>query len=101
MYEATTRLHIEMDAPNVVDFEEVIAESRLARRQEYYRTQYEILRSRALARMTMDRLELWEHPAFSGGRRGDGIRSGGGGARPAASAAAGLRTAARDRAGPR
>ena len=66
IYEATTRLHIEMDAPNVVNFEEVIAESRLARRQEYYRTQYEILRSRALARMTMDGLDLWEHPAFSG-----------------------------------
>ena len=66
IYEATTRLHIEMDTPNVVNFEEVIAESRMARQQEYYRTQYEILRSRALARMTMDRLDLWEHPAFSG-----------------------------------
>ena len=65
IYEATTRLHIEMDAPNVVNFEEVIAESRLAMRSEYYRTQYEILRSRVLARMTLDRLDLWEHPAFS------------------------------------
>ena len=65
VYEATARLQIETDAPNVVNFEEVIAESAFAMRSEYYRTQYEILRSRVLARTTMDRLGLWDHPVFA------------------------------------
>ena len=65
IYEATARLQIETDAPNVVNFEEVIAENP-SRRSEYYRTQYEILRGRALARTTMDRVGLWDHPAFDG-----------------------------------
>ena len=72
VYEATARLQIETDAPNVVNFEEVIAESAFAMRSEYYRTQYEILRSRALARTTMDRLGLWDHPAFGAGGGGGG-----------------------------
>ena len=73
VYEATARLQIETDAPNVVNFEEVIAESAFAMRSEYYRTQYEILRSRALARTTMDRLGLWVHPVFDAD--GDGAGS--------------------------
>ncbi len=62
VYEASARLQIERDAPNVVSFEEVITESARSFRSEFYRTQYEILRSRALARATMDRLGLWDRP---------------------------------------
>ena len=65
IYEATTRLQIEIDAPNVVNFEEVIAENGRSVRSEYYRTQYEILRSRALARRTIDHLGLWDDSAFT------------------------------------
>ena len=65
IYEATVRLQIETEAPDVVNFREVVAERRLALRSEYYRTQYEILRSRSLARTTMDRLALWDDPAFT------------------------------------
>lgn len=68
VYEATARLQIETNPPNVVNFEEVVLENRSAMRSEYYRTQYEILRSRALARATMDRLGLWDDPALN--RRG-------------------------------
>ena len=66
VYEATARLQIETDTPNVVNFEEVIVETRFAMRSEYYRTQYEILRSRALARTTMNRLGLWDDPRLRG-----------------------------------
>ena len=64
VYQASARLQIERDAPNVVNFEEVITEGARSFRSEFYRTQYEILRSRALARATMDRLGLWDRPDF-------------------------------------
>src|SRR5690606_18621736 len=64
IFEAKTRLLIESDDRNVVDFQQVVDEQ--ASRSDYYQTQYNILRSRGLARKTMDDLKLWEHPAFGG-----------------------------------
>ena len=64
VYRATARLQIEAQVPDVVGFREVVSERNWAMRSEYYRTQYEILRSRSLARATMDRLELWDDPRF-------------------------------------
>ena len=69
-YRATARLQIETQPPAVLDFREVASERRLALRSEYYRTQYEILRSRSLARTTMDRLGLWDEPAPRAGGGG-------------------------------
>ena len=68
-YRATVRLQIGSEAPNVVDFREVVSERRSALRSEYYRTQYELLRSRALARETIDQLGLWDDSGPGRGRR--------------------------------
>ena len=65
VYEATVRLQIEIETPNVTPFREVVPNSRWGMRTEFYRTQYEILQSRSLARTTMDRLALWDHPVLA------------------------------------
>jgi polysaccharide biosynthesis transport protein len=57
VYEATTRLLIESDTPNVVTFKQVIEEQQA--QADYYQTQYNILQSRALARKTLDAQKLW------------------------------------------
>jgi polysaccharide biosynthesis transport protein len=64
IYEARTRLLIESDNPNVVNFAEVIDEH--GAKPDYYQTQYSILESRALARRTIDGLQLWDSPHFGG-----------------------------------
>jgi capsular exopolysaccharide synthesis family protein len=64
VYEASTRLLIEAENPNVVSFQEVINEQEA--RADYNQTQYNILQSRSLARRTIDTLNLWEHPRFGG-----------------------------------
>ncbi|MEE8542686.1 MAG: exopolysaccharide transport family protein, partial [Gammaproteobacteria bacterium] len=63
IYEGTVQLLIERDNPNVVSFQEVLEQSELA--DDYYETQYRILQSRSLARLTIDTLDLWEHPQFN------------------------------------
>jgi capsular exopolysaccharide synthesis family protein len=65
VYEARTRLLIEMDNPEVVNFKPVIPKEQIA--TDYYQTQYELLQSRTLARKTLDKLDLWNHPEFGGG----------------------------------
>ena len=62
IYEARTKLLIEPENPNVISFQEVIEEGEA--RNDYYETQYNILRSRSLAGKTLDALNLWEHPEF-------------------------------------
>lgn len=64
IYDATVRLQIETQAPNVLSFGEVVSETGLVARSEFYRTQYEVLRSRSLARKTIDLLSLWDHPVI-------------------------------------
>ena len=63
IYEARTRLLIEADDPNVINFTEVIDEQ--GAKADYYQTQYNILQSRALARKTVEGLQLWDHPLLS------------------------------------
>ena len=73
VYRASARLLVEPNDPNVVTFQEVIAErGRVG--QAFLTTQSDMLRSRSLARATIDRLDLWEHPALVG----PGAASGGG-----------------------
>jgi polysaccharide biosynthesis transport protein len=64
-YEARTQLLIEAETQNIITFQEVVEQERAT--VEYYTTQYMILQSRALARTTIDKLNLWEHPEFSAG----------------------------------
>jgi capsular exopolysaccharide synthesis family protein len=68
IFEATTKLLIESDDPNVVSFKEVIDEQ--GTKLDYYQTQYNILQSRSLARRTIDRLGLWRHEEFAGSEEG-------------------------------
>src|SRR5262245_33212523 len=65
IYQARTRLLIETENPNVVSFKAVVEENQA--RLDYYLTQYNILQSRALARRTLDELNLWNTPPFGGG----------------------------------
>jgi capsular exopolysaccharide synthesis family protein len=57
LYEARARLIIEPSSPEVVTFRPVVAED-AQRTEEYFRTQVEILRSRALAQKTLETLGL-------------------------------------------
>jgi succinoglycan biosynthesis transport protein ExoP len=67
IYEARTRLLIEAEGPNVINFTQVIDEQRT--KADYYQTQYNILESRELARKTIESLGLWESPEFGGQAR--------------------------------
>jgi polysaccharide biosynthesis transport protein len=64
LYEASGQLLIEADTQNVVTFKAVVEQD--AATTEFYQTQYKILESRALARATIDALQLWHHPEFGG-----------------------------------
>src|SRR5690606_38144375 len=52
MYDAQAQILIDSDIPNVVNFQEVLDEGEA--RANYYQTQYELLRSRALALRTVN-----------------------------------------------
>jgi polysaccharide biosynthesis transport protein len=60
VYVARAKLLIESQTPNVVSFKEVVEQN--ATRLDYYETQLGIMRSRTLARSTIDQLKLWDHP---------------------------------------
>lgn len=71
VYEARLQILIEAQNPNVVSFEEVLLQSQ--RPQEYYQTQHRILRSRQLARRTLEAGKLWKDPALVGGPQSKAI----------------------------
>src|SRR4029077_11711601 len=62
IYSARVQILIEKEATNVVTFKEAVEQNQVA--DDYYQTQYKILQSRALARRTLDALQLWHHPQF-------------------------------------
>ncbi|MCX6545013.1 MAG: polysaccharide biosynthesis tyrosine autokinase [Acidobacteria bacterium] len=64
IYQARVQLLLEPENPNVVSFKQVIDQEQWT--EEYYRTQFTILQSRALARRTINTLKLWENPEFGG-----------------------------------
>lgn len=68
LYEARVRLLIEPAKPNIVNFQDVVDEGQA--RADYYETQYNLLRSRSLARRTIQSLGLWARPPFGGGGGG-------------------------------
>lgn len=75
IYEARTRLLIEVDDPNVVSFKSVIDEQQA--RTDYYTTQYNILQGRTLARTTLESLKLWNTPPFGGQKKAAASGTGG------------------------
>ena len=69
VYRAAARLLIEPQDPRVVTFQEVIVERGVFGGSNVVQTtQRDMLRSRSLARATIDRLDLWDHPEFGGPR---------------------------------
>ena len=52
IYEARTQVLIEPDNPNIISFQELFQQEQGT--DEYYQTQYTILKSRTLARHTID-----------------------------------------------
>jgi len=73
VYEARTRLLIESEQQNVVNFKPVVDEDQT--KADYYQTQYNILQSRALARRSLDELHLWDTPPFGGEEQEGGVFS--------------------------
>jgi len=63
VYDARVQILIEKEDANIVSFKEVFAQNQVT--ADYYQTQYRMLQSRALARRTLDRLHLWNHPQFN------------------------------------
>ncbi|HET8647447.1 MAG TPA: GNVR domain-containing protein, partial [Vicinamibacteria bacterium] len=63
-YRATTQILIERENPNVLAFKEVAQVD--AARDDYYQTQYTLLRSRLLARRVIDELKLYRQPELGG-----------------------------------
>ena len=62
VYSASSTLLIESQANSPITFEQLVGGE--TENQEYYQTQYELLRSRGLAKRVADKLNLWEHPEF-------------------------------------
>jgi capsular exopolysaccharide synthesis family protein len=60
IYDARVQILIEKEASNVVTFKEAIEQNQVT--DDYYQTQYRILQSRALARRTIEALNLWTNP---------------------------------------
>jgi len=62
IYQATSRIVIEKENPNVVSIQEVMAVD--ATGSDYYQTQYKIIESRTVAREVIRRLNLKDSPEF-------------------------------------
>ena len=63
VYSSTSTLLIESQGNNLVQFEELVGLD--TDNQDYYQTQFELLRSRGLAVRVVNHMELWEHPELS------------------------------------
>ncbi|MFK8068867.1 MAG: GumC family protein [Gammaproteobacteria bacterium] len=67
IYQSTSTLLIESQGNNLVQFEELVGLD--TENQDYYQTQFEILRSRGLAVRVVEHMGLWNHPELSGAAR--------------------------------
>ena len=67
IYRATSTLLIEEQKANVVSIEELYGID--SENADYYETQFQLLRSRALAQRVVEKLNLWDDPELSGAAR--------------------------------
>ncbi len=72
IYSSTSTLLIETQSTNVPTIEELVTGD--TESYDYYQTQYEILRSRALATRVVNQMGLWNHPELSPRAREDQAR---------------------------
>lgn len=73
IYSSTSTLLIESQANSPITFEQLVGAE--TENQEYYETQFELLRSRGLAKRVVDKLNLWEHPEFAGSTVAESVQS--------------------------
>lgn len=71
IYQATSTILIESQNANVVSIEEIYGLD--TRAQQYYETQFEILKSRPLAERVVNELSLTEHPTFKAEEKSAGF----------------------------
>ncbi|MFC1895936.1 GumC family protein [Thermodesulfobacteriota bacterium] len=71
VYRATTQILIEKENPKILNIEEVMGVD--ARQQDYYQTQYEVLKSKALALNVIRALHLKGSPEFTSSNGGINI----------------------------
>ena len=64
IYKADATIEISPDAPKVTGFREVMNNQQ--RQDEFYETQYKLIKSRSLAREVINTLDLGSHPDFAG-----------------------------------
>jgi succinoglycan biosynthesis transport protein ExoP len=69
IYRATVILQIDREAPKVVKFETVSPVEMDDNDQQFYQTQYELLKSRTLAERVVDQLNLAQNATFRGDAR--------------------------------
>ncbi len=68
IYEGRVQLQLDPETPNVMSFKEGMDQAYAYGYEEYYyQTQYTILKSRGLARRTIESAKLWDSPEFGGG----------------------------------
>ena len=68
-YISTSTLLIESQGTNVPSIEELVSGD--TESQDYYQTQYEILKSRSMAARVVNKMGLWDHPELSPQARAD------------------------------
>ncbi|HPD60158.1 MAG TPA: polysaccharide biosynthesis tyrosine autokinase [Thermodesulfobacteriota bacterium] len=73
LYRATAQVLIEKENPKVVNIEEVLRVNTTD--QDYYQTQYEILKSKALALKVITALNLKANPEFAALKQGFSLRA--------------------------
>ena len=64
VYQATATVMIERVNPNVISIEEVLSPERTANSPDFYRTQYEIIKSPLIIGKVVDALRLYEEKPF-------------------------------------
>ncbi len=67
VYQATSTLLIESQANTSISFEELVGAQ--SEGQDYYETQYELLKSLGLAKRVVDVMDLWNDPELSSAAR--------------------------------
>lgn len=75
IYTAESSLLIERKAPQVLNIQEVLSESLVSDDYDYYKTQYEILKNRALAAQVILEQGLERDPFFTGADKPDDVVS--------------------------
>lgn len=65
-FEATTTIQIDRHGPDILTYRDVVGvDPSYAAYQDFYQTQYKILQSRAVLRLTAERLDLLNRPQFT------------------------------------